>query len=257
MEGILRNYRTRGVVLKSFDFGEADRIITIYSETKGKIKAVAKGVRRTKSRFGGRLEPFTYVDLLLVRGRNLDTITGADIICPFSGIKLDLDKTACGFAIVDLLDKIAAGTEPDLKVFYLLLNTLELLDRGATETGALLAAFDLKIMCLSGYLPELTVCGFCKDSELETGSLFSFERGTMVCPSCAGQAGTAKKTGAETLDFLRSVVSSEMTEVAPVELSAGARNESIAWVRDYVDYYLGARLKSREYLQKIEGEKSS
>src|SRR5918999_4872407 len=99
-------YKDEGIVLKTIKLGEADRIVTFFTRQNGKVRAVAKGVRKTKSRFGGRLEPYTRVELLIYRGRSLDTITQADIIDPFRGLRHDYDRLWSAAALAEIVEKI-------------------------------------------------------------------------------------------------------------------------------------------------------
>ncbi len=109
-------YKTRGIVLKTHKLGEADRIITLLTNNYGKVGAVAKGVRKTKSKFGSRLEPFTHVDLVLYKGRNLDTITQAEIIDSFSGIRDNFERITHGSAMLDLVNKVSVEGERDISL---------------------------------------------------------------------------------------------------------------------------------------------
>src|SRR3972149_8982706 len=174
---MVRNYKTNGIIVRSYDFGEADKIITIFSENHGKIKAVAKGVRKTKSRFGGRLEPFNYVHLMLVKGRSLDIITGSDVICPFQGIKSNLDRVTCGFGMLEFLDKVTVERQEEVETFHLLLKALETLEKRTDNLSLLLAAFDLKLIAYCGYLPDLSSCVVCKKDLPFSKHFFGYEQG--------------------------------------------------------------------------------
>ena len=105
----------QGIVLRSFPFGEADRVVVILSPNHGKLRTVAKGIRKTKSRFGGRLEPFTHVDLVLYEGRNLDTITQVSVIETFSHVRDDLDRVMAAGTMVEAVDAVASEGEPSLR----------------------------------------------------------------------------------------------------------------------------------------------
>ena len=124
-------YKDEGVVLKTIKLGEADRIVTIFTRYNGKVRAVAKGVRKTKSRFGGRLEPFTRVQLIIYRGRELDTITGADILAPYKGVRSEYARVAAAAAVAELVEKVMPERERALSVYELLLAALDGVARGA------------------------------------------------------------------------------------------------------------------------------
>src|SRR5258706_4390472 len=125
-------YKEQGIVLRTMKLGEADRIVTILTQGTGKIRAVAKGIRKTRSRFGARLEPFTHVDLLLYKGRELDIVTQADIITSFREIRGDYTRFAAGEMILEATDRVNEDRERNTRMFMLLLTSL----RGLAETGS-------------------------------------------------------------------------------------------------------------------------
>ena len=121
----------QGIVLRGYPFGEADRVVVLLSPNNGKLRTVAKGVRKTKSRFGGRLEPFTHVDLVLYEGRNLDTITQVTMIEPFHHLRADLDRVVAAGTMVEVADAVAQEDESSMRLFLLLQRGLRALDAGA------------------------------------------------------------------------------------------------------------------------------
>jgi DNA repair protein RecO (recombination protein O) len=189
------NYKTEAVVLRSIRYGEADRILHIYTSARGRVGAIAKGSRRPRSRFGGRLEPFFRLDLLLHEGRGeLMTVTGASTLDGYptlraSGPAIGAAARACD-AVLRLLD----SSEPNPAAYNLLCRYLSLLDGqsegGGSEVGpaasgqAAALAFRLKLALASGFVPELASCARCGESE--TISAFSGAAGGVVCSSCEG-----------------------------------------------------------------------
>jgi DNA repair protein RecO (recombination protein O) len=179
--------KTEAVVLRSIRYGEADRVVHLYSSTRGRVGAIAKGSRRPKSRFGGRLEPFFRLDLVLYEGRgDLLTVTGASTVnghgrLRSSGPALGAAGRACD-AVLRLLD----SGEPNMAAYNLLCNYLGLLDvdaEGASAPGAALA-FRLKLALAAGFSPELSSCATC--GEAEHIAAFSGAAGGVVCSSCEG-----------------------------------------------------------------------
>lgn len=247
----MRNYKTRGIILRSYDFGEADKIITIFGENHGKIKAVAKGVRKTKSRFGGRLEPFTYVHLMMAKGRNLDIITGAEIICPFQGIKSNLDRMTSGFGMLDILDKVSAEKQEEVEIFHLTLKALESLEKSSNNFSLLLAAFDIKLVAYSGYLPDLSSCVICKKTPPFSRYLFSYEQGGILCPECNLNSPMTRIISDKALSVLKSILQEDLDTLENIKISSDLEKEITSFLNDYIDYYLQTRLKSREYLSKV------
>jgi DNA repair protein RecO (recombination protein O) len=184
-----RTLKTEAVVLRSIRYGEADRILHLYSKTRGRIGAIAKGARRPKSRFGGRLEPFFRLDLILHEGRGeLLTVTNVATLDGYphlrsSGAELNAAARACD-AVLRLLD----STEPNLPAYNLLCRYLAMLD-GEEEGAASLEtalSFRLKLALAAGFAPELASCAHCGEAEHLSG--FSGAAGGVVCISCEGGA---------------------------------------------------------------------
>ena len=134
----------QAIVLRSYPFGEADRVVVLLSPNNGKIRTVAKGVRRTKSRFGGRLEPFTHVDLVLYEGRNLDTITQVAVLEPFPRLRSDLDAVIAAGTMVEAADAVAQEDESSIRLFLLLQRGLKALEAGKRGQD-LITSFLLKL----------------------------------------------------------------------------------------------------------------
>src|SRR5215510_15938784 len=154
-------YKEQGIVLRSMKLGEADKIVTILTQGSGKVRGVAKGIRRTNSKFGARLEPFTHVSLLMYRGRNLDTVTQAEIVSPFRTLRTDLSLIAAGETMLEAVDKVAEEHERNVRLFMLLLNGLRALDARPADPAAVAESFLLKLLSLSGFHPALITCAVC------------------------------------------------------------------------------------------------
>ncbi len=176
--------KTEGVVVRSLRYGEADRILHLYTPRRGKIGAIAKGVRRARSRFGGRLEPFFRLDLVLHEGRGeLLTVTSAQTLAGYprlreDGTALDTAARAC-----DAVARLFDTTEPHPDVYNLLCNELALLDAEPARAGhANQLAFRLKLLLAAGFAPQLAACASCGEREHLTG--FSGAAGGVVCPAC-------------------------------------------------------------------------
>jgi DNA repair protein RecO (recombination protein O) len=154
-------YRDEGVVLRTHKLGEADRIVVLMTAGRGKVRAVAKGVRKTKSRFGGRLEPPGHVKLLLHEGRNLDVINQADTVRAFRSIREDLDRMTDALALVEAVDQLAQEGEPNEPMFRMLTGALRALAEAATRPPLLVGAFYWKLLALEGVAPVLDECVQC------------------------------------------------------------------------------------------------
>src|SRR6201986_562331 len=197
-------YRDDGIVLRTQKLGEADRIITILGRSSGRIRAVAKGVRRTKSRFGARLEPFTHVDLMLHTGRSLHIITQAEVIRPYGEpLAGDYPRYTAGVAMLETAERFTpVEKEPSLRPLLLLIGGVRTLGEGEHEPGLVLDAFLLRSLAVAGYAPALQECARCGAPESGvTGSgrrlpAFAVAAGGMVCASCRppGAASPAAPT---------------------------------------------------------------
>jgi DNA repair protein RecO (recombination protein O) len=181
-------YREVGVVLRTMRLGEADKIVMIVTEGRGKVRAVAKGVRKTKSRFGGRLEPLSHVSLQLYEGRSLDTITQVETIDHFRGIREDLDRLSRATQLLEVIDAIVQEGEEDPRLYQMLLGALRTLE--ASDSPLVVPAFFWKLLAHVGFRPILDECATCGSTDdlvafdlTEGGSLCrDHARGTRVTP---------------------------------------------------------------------------
>jgi DNA repair protein RecO (recombination protein O) len=201
-------YRDDGIVLRTQKLGEADRIITILGRSSGRIRAVAKGVRRTKSRFGARLEPFTHVDLMLHAGRSLDVITQAEVIRPYGEpLTGDYPRYTAGVAMLETAERFTpVEKEPALRQLLLLIGGLRTLSDGEHDSRLVLDAFLLRSLAVAGYAPALEECARCGASrDGRRLPAFAVAAGGMVCASCRppGAASPAAPTVALMLALLR------------------------------------------------------
>jgi DNA repair protein RecO (recombination protein O) len=192
-----RYYRDDGIVLRTQDLGEADRIITVLTRRNGRVRAVGKGVRRTKSRFGARLEPFTHVDLLLYAGRsNLDTVTQADSLRAYGEpLAADYPRYTSGVAMLETAERFTPEEkQPAQRQFLLLVGGLRALGEGAHAPRMVLDAFLLRSLAVAGYAPALDECAVCGspdvlavkgDGEVGGGSrVFAIPAGGLTCRAC-------------------------------------------------------------------------
>jgi DNA repair protein RecO (recombination protein O) len=210
--GGVQGYRDDGVVLRTQKLGEADRIITLLTRQNGRVRAVAKGVRRTKSRFGARLEPFTHVDVMIHPGRSLDVITQAEVIRPYGApLAGDYPRYTAGTAMLETAERFTPmEKEPALRQFLLLIGGLRTLGgtgEDAREPRLVLDAFLLRSLAVAGYAPALEECARCGAAGAAGTKLtaFAVAAGGMVCASCRppGAASPGPQTVALMLALLR------------------------------------------------------
>jgi DNA repair protein RecO (recombination protein O) len=195
--------KTEGVVLRSMRYGEADRILHVYTRDRGRLGAIAKGVRRARSRFGGRLEPFSHVALVLHEGRSdLLTVTAADTIRPHARLRSDAGALDAAARACDAVSRLFETSESHPAVFNLLLNELALLDADiANATHANQLAFRCKLLLAAGLAPQLSACASCGEREHLSG--FSGAAGGVVCSACeAGAFALAQDAHAFLVDAM-------------------------------------------------------
>ena len=251
----MRNYKTRGIVLKTFKLGEADKIITIISEKQGKVAAVAKGVRRTKSRFGARLEPFTNVNLIIHKGRNLSTITNADIIKVYDGVTGDLDRIDYGYAMLELVEKLSVEDQSDPRVYKMLAKALDLLSRTDDGKRLVLSTFDIKLLAFSGFLPNINECVCCS---VNTGlTKFSFSQGGVLCERCYDSDPGSVLLHNGSIELMRSLLLIPLRELKSVKTDTVTLNELNKIIDKHITYHLGIRLKVRDFIDRKEITQSS
>ena len=153
-------YHDRGVVLRTYKLGEADRIVSFLTRGRGKVRAVAKGVRKTKSRFGGRLEPTSHVDLLLYEGRgDLDIVSQAETVDHFRPLRDDLDRLARAVAMLEAADQLALERETNVRLYEMLVGALRTLAR--QDAPLVVPGFLLKALALEGFRPQVEACVAC------------------------------------------------------------------------------------------------
>ena len=233
-------YREQGVVLRTWKLGEADRIVVLLTQGEGKVRAVAKGVRKTKSRFGGRLEPFSHVDLSLYRGRELDIVTQAEVIVPFRALREDYDRVVAGTAMLEAVDQVAQEREAAIRLYLLLVRALRALDGRPRDPSVVLDAFLLKLMALEGYRPALAECAGC--GARGQPRCFSIARGGGLCERC--RTGEESTLDAATMPLLAALLGDDLDTTATAEPAPASRREAGALVKGYVEYHLDRRLRA-------------
>ncbi|GAA4694047.1 DNA repair protein RecO [Nocardioides conyzicola] len=243
-------YRDEAIVLRTHKLGEADRIITLLTRQHGRVRAVAKGVRRTTSRFGSRLEPFTYVDLQLAEGRNLDTITQAETITPFAkGLGLDYDRYTAGTVMLETADRLVTEErEPSVQQFLLLVGGLRAMTAGEHAPSQVLDSYLLRSLAVAGYAPSFDHCARCGTLP-HPGSphrWFNPSMGGVLCATCRvpGSANPAP----ETVLLLAALLSGDWPVVDATHPRTLKEGSSL--VAAYLAWHLERGLKSLMYVER-------
>lgn len=233
-------YREQGIVLHGIRLGEADRIVSVFTQSRGRLRGVAKGVRRPKSRFGARLDAFTHVDLQLYRGRSdLDIITQADIISRPRRLRADYAAFCAASAMADAVERTAPEREPNVRLFLLLRSGLEALEAGAEDPSVLAYAFLAKLASTSGLHPTLAVCVDCGS---HARVAFSYERGGAVCGACVDRADP--KTSDEVLDGWARLINEEWSGLRASRVEAETKRVLAPLVLGFVQWHTETRFRA-------------
>jgi DNA repair protein RecO (recombination protein O) len=233
-----RTLKTEAIVLRSIRYGEADRVLHLYTPERGRISAIAKGVRKTKSRFGGRLEPFFRLNLLLHEGRSdLMTVTGAETVAGFPRLREDARSLDGAARACEAVARVFDDGDPHAGVFHLLANQLALLDEDpARATRANALAFRLKLLLAAGFAPHLASCASCGEREHLVG--FSGAAGGVVCGAC--EAGSFPlDQGAH--DFLVGALGRPLVQAPDAEPRALAQAERA--ILETLEHHANLRLR--------------
>jgi DNA repair protein RecO (recombination protein O) len=241
-----RTYRTEAVVLRSFRLGEADRVLHVYTADRGRVGAVAKGVRRTKSRFGGRLEPLSHVELMLHQGSGeLQTVTGADLRSSHHESREDSYRLAVGLIGAEAMLRLFPEQEANERAFTAVTRFLDCLDELPSRAPArpaldpLVLSFQLKLLWLSGYMPHLDGCVECGAEEGLVG--YAPAAGGAVCSDCGG--GTIGLSP-EGLRAIRTLVATPLADAHEAGLTDRGAREALALVTASYEHHGGFRLRT-------------
>ena len=243
-----RSYKTEAVVLRSFRLGEADRVLHLYTLDRGRVGAVAKGVRKTKSRFGARLEPLSHVNLMLHQGTGeLHTVTGADLVRPHSAAREDSYRLSVGLIGAEAMLRLFTEQEANERAFTALTRFLDLLDASAHVTtrpvlDPLALSFQLKLLWLSGYLPHLTSCAECSSSDATLVG-YSPKAGGAVCGVCAART-EALGLSPEGIRGIESLLASPLADALGLGLGERASRDALKVITASYEYHGGFRLRT-------------
>jgi DNA repair protein RecO (recombination protein O) len=231
-------YRDTAVVLRTYKLGEADRIVVLLTAEHGKVRAVAKGVRKTMSRFGARLEPMSHVRLLLYRGRELDIVSQAESVEPLSPMLASLDRASLGMAVLEAADQLALEREPNEQLYRMVIGALRTI---ADRTSPLVVpAFYWKLLAAEGLRPELDVCVRCGSDGDDAGFVaFDFDEGGVLCRNC--RSGVAISGGA--LALLRAILGGRLNDALATPKSP-ATHEVTTLATKALEHHLERRLRA-------------
>ena len=231
-------YRDEAVVLRLQKLGEADRIVTMLTRRHGKVRAVAKGVRRTKSKFGARLEPGTHVDVQNYLGRELDIVTQAEILDAYPSMASDYERYTIGTTMLEAAERLTEEREPTLRLYLLLVGGLRALDSGEHAASLVLDAFLLRSMSVSGWEPALDDCARC--SAPGPHRAFAVAAGGAVCAVCRPAAAASPHPAS--LVLMADLLQGRWSGADASERRT--RREASGLVTAYFEFHLDRRLRA-------------
>ena len=245
-----RVYKTQAIVLRQRKLGEADKIVTLYSSHHGKIDAVAKGVRRTKSRLAGHLEPLVLGSYLLAEGRDLDIVTQAETVEGFPGLRADLDRISRGVYCAELVDRLTPERSEGNPIFRLLSETLAVLDQ-TPEIDLAVRRFEMHFLDLLGYRPAMEACAIC-DRRLEPVlNFWSPAAGGVVGPECADDSLPLSPLSVNALKVLRVLQKASFSEAARIRLSPELMREIETSLEAQVHFVLEREVRSARFVETL------
>ncbi len=247
----IRLYRTEAIVLRHRDFGEADRVLTVYSPELGKFDVIGKGIRKPRSRKSGHLEPFIRVNLLLAKGRSWDVITQAEALETFPNIRRSLGSIAMAAYMVELVDRFAQEGDVNPEIYALLADSLRALDAG-DKTLLLLRFFEIHLMGLEGYRPELHKCVACGKPLEPRDSFFSIEMGGVLCPECGKSTPGAFPLPLNAFKVMRFLQSRPYEEVRRLKVAGETLDLIDRVMFRYIVHYLEKKPRSAGFVRKVE-----
>ena len=249
--GRARVYSTEAIPLKRMDFGEADRIITLFTPGSGKLRVIARGVRRSTSRMAGHLELFAHAHLVLARGRELDVVTQAATVQPFRELREDLVRSSQAYHLAELVDAFLEERDENRAVFLLLQAALEAL--AASDVVPDLAArhFELHLLAAVGFRPQLYGCLSC-DTAIQAGAnAYSVSLGGVFCPACGPQEPSARPIAHDTLKLLRFLQRTGPVGDLRISVPVGTLRDTERLLREVLEAVLERRLRAAEFVRRV------
>ena len=248
-----RTVRTEAIVLRHKDWGEADRLLWLYTRKMGKVRAVAKGVRKIRSRKAGHLEPFTRVNLMMARGRDLLIVTQAETLDPFSTIREDLIHIGYAAYVVELIDRFTYDEDDNQQLYRLLKETLSRIN--SFENPVLpVRYYEIQLLNLLGYRPQLFNCAQCESEIQPEDQYFSISQGGVLCPKCGPKVADASQILMETLKYLRHFQRSPFSEVDHIHLSPELNRDLENLLQQYFTYFLERNLNTPTFIRRVENK---
>jgi DNA repair protein RecO (recombination protein O) len=248
-----RLYRTDAIILRRADFGEADRLLTVFTPGRGKLRLLAKGVRKTSSRKAGHVELFMLTDMLVAQGRTWDIISQAEIVEAYRDLREDLDRTGHAYYLAELVDRFTEEHDANEPLFRLLTLTLAQLSH-TDDPFLALRYFELHLLSLTGFQPQLHFCVACGEALEQVTNYFHFVDGGVLCPRHGEARPSAEALPLPILKVLRYLQTEPWEKVAKLQLTPATQQHVETLLFNYITFLLERRLKSAEFLRQLKRE---
>jgi DNA repair protein RecO (recombination protein O) len=253
--GVMRNHRSRvyrveGIVLSRRDWGEADRLVTLFTPDIGKLRVIAPGARKPLTRKSGHLELFTRGRFVLARGRSLDKITQAETRDYFPRLRDTLESVSAAYQLVELVDRFLEEHDENPLLYDLLLQALSWLEQGDNPELAL-RFFELRMLGYVGYQPQLFRCGICDQTLEPVEQFFSVSEGGVICPACAVGENALIPLSLTVLKVLRFMQSEEWSEARRLRLAEPLAAAVERVLHRYTAYQLERELKANRFVDQV------
>lgn len=245
-----RSFRVEAVVLRHSDWGEADRILTLYTRERGKLTAIGKGVRKLRSRKAGHLEPFTRVALQMAQTRDMPIITQAETIQGYPALREDLLLFTYGSYVIELVDRFTFAGEENQTIYRLLAASLERLNQGLLP-DLVIRYYEIRLLDQLGFRPKLFQCARCESEIQPLDQFFSAQEGGVLCPRCGAGTQGARPISMKALKYLRHFQRSAFTEAARAQIAPGEYSEMESILQHYLTYLLERNLNTPVFLRRI------
>ncbi len=245
-----RSFRLEAVVLRHNDWGEADRILWLYSRELGKIKAIAKGVRKPRSRKAGHLEPFTRVSLQLARGRDFFIITQAETLDAYLSLRDGLRGVTYASYVIELLDRFTYEEGENRPLYHLLVDTLVHLSQ-VEDFELVIRQYEIRLLDNIGFRPQLFHCTNCRSEILPQDQYFSAQQGGVLCPKCGVQVRDSTPISMEALKYLRHIQRSKYSDIMRLRIPPILNQEIEAVMQHYMTYLLERGLNTPAFLRQV------
>lgn len=248
-----RSFRSEAVVLRHSDYGEADRILVLYTRENGKVRAIAKGARKIRSRKAGHLEPFTRVSLQMAQGRDMPIVTQAETIDAYLPLREDLLKTGYAAYVAEMIDRFFYEEGENQAVYRLLTDTLERIS-SLPDAQLAIRYFELHLLDLLGFRPELFHCLGCGEEIQPQDQFFSIAQGGVFCPKCGASRTDVIPVSVGLLRYLRHLQRSSFAEATRIDrtpLDPTLRADMEILLQRYMSYLLERTLNTPNFLREI------